>query len=279
MPELPEVETVCHNLRRFILYQKIVSFYHNNLSLRYSWQNNLAKKLSNATVIEIVRRGKYFFWHMDNDYSVICHLGMTGMWSKAENYDDIAVKKHVHIVCELGQKNYVYYHDPRRFGMFIIVKTKDLLQHRALKNIGCDLLSQDFCYDLVINKLGKMTSNIKTALLNQKLFAGVGNIYACEALFVAGINPHTICKNLSKQKIILLIATIKQIITKAISFQGSTISSYKSSDGKSMGSFQNELLVYGKNKLNCDCSKPNHNIVKVFIGGRATYFCPIKQKI
>ena len=269
MPELPEVETTVKGLS-VILNQKISSVKIHTSKLRFKIPNNIINILRNSTISNIRRIAKYIIVDIDKKYSVVIHLGMSGRLKTISS--TYKVIKHDHFVIYFFSKKVLIYNDPRKFGFIDIVKTKDLLKQKYIMNLGIDALSPDLKPQLIFNKISKSEVPIKQILLNQKLIAGIGNIYASEILFDSKISPLTLGKDLEISLIVKLIKSTRKILKKAIKYGGSSIRDYRSTDG-TLGNFQSNFKVYNKEgkKIGGD------EVKKIVQYGRSTFYCPKLQ--
>ncbi len=271
MPELPEVETTCRGISPYIEKQIVTDVTVRNHKLRWPIPNDIADTLSKQQVNKISRRAKYLLFHCDSG-TLIIHLGMSGSLRILDKYEEPA--KHDHVDISIDNGYLLRYTDPRRFGA-ILWTADNVFSHQLLQHLGPEPLSEDFSAQYLIEQTKKRKSSIKTFIMNGKIVVGVGNIYANEALFLAGIHPKTIASQLSNEKIKKLVSAIKQVLTKAIKEGGTTLKDFKKSDGKP-GYFAQHLNVYGRKDLPCyHCS----NTIQMYKElQRATYYCPLCQK-
>ncbi len=270
MPELPEVETTIKGLK-VTQGKKISKILIHTKKLRFKIPNDLKNILLNSKISKIKRIAKYIIIDLDNSYSLIIHLGMSGRLKiKNLNYKII---NHDHFVILLNNRMAIIYNDPRKFGFVDIIKTDKLRNIKYISSLGIDALSKRMNYNYLYNRINKSEVPIKQILLNQKIIAGIGNIYASEILFDCGISPLIHGKDLKISDIIKLIASIRNILKKAIKSGGSSIRDYKSTDG-TLGNFQTNFKVYGKEGEKVG----NKNIVKIVQYGRSTFYCPGIQK-
>jgi len=269
MPELPEVETTIKGLR-VILKQKISNVKIHTLKLRFKIPNNIINILRNSKISNLRRIAKFIIIDLDTDYSLVIHLGMSGRLKIV----DITYKKikHDHFVLYFLSKKILIYHDPRKFGFIDIVKTKDLYKQKYILSLGIDALSPDLTAQMIFKKISKSEVPIKQILLNQKLIAGIGNIYASEILFDSKISPLTLGKDLEISLIVKLIKSIRKILKKAIKYGGSSIRDYRSTDG-TLGNFQSNFKVYNKEGKKIG----NDKVKKIVQYGRSTFYCPKLQ--
>lgn len=271
MPELPEVETVRKILEKDIINKTII-----DIDVRYSKIiQNVSKeefvlKLKNQTFKEIKRKGKYLICIL-NDYYLIIHLRMEGKFFLMH---DEQLNKHDHIIFNFGESQ-LRYNDTRKFGtMHLFDKSIDIYNIYPLNKLGLEPYDNGFNKQYLHKYFSKSTKPIKTTLLDQSIISGLGNIYVDEVLYMCAIHPEEKTKEVSEDKIELIVKNSKIVLDKAINLGGTTIRSFKSSHDIT-GRFQNELLVHTKQV----CSICNTKISKIKVGGRGTYFCENCQKI
>ncbi len=269
MPELPEVETTVKGLS-VILNQKISNVKIHTSKLRFKIPNNITNILRNSKISNLRRIAKFIIIDLNTDYSLVIHLGMSGRLKTVDkSYKRI---KHDHFVIYFLSKKILIYHDPRKFGFIDILKTKNLQKQKYIMTLGVDALSTDLKPLLIFEKICKSEVPIKQILLNQKLIAGIGNIYASEILFDAKISPLTLGKNLKISLIMKLIKSTRKILKKAIKFGGSSIRDYRSIDG-TLGNFQSNFKVYNQEGKKIE----NDKVKKIVQYGRSTFYCPKLQ--
>ncbi len=271
MPELPEVETVKRGLEPVLTGSILTKVILNRPNLRYPFPDNMAQHLEGKRCLGLRRRGKYIWMDMDGDLTLVIHLGMSGSFTINSKQSS----KHDHVIFETNQGDVITYNDPRRFGFMIFVETGNEHHHKAFKNMGEEPLGNHFHGDALRLKLKNKKSPIKTALLDQSVVAGVGNIYACEALYMAGISPLRQSDTLSKTAAQNLTDAIRTVLMAAIESGGSSLRDHKQTDG-TMGYFQHSFKVYGQaGKI---CPETGGEIKKITQSGRSTFYCPAKQK-
>ena len=274
MPELPEVQTVINYLNQTIKGQKIINIeVLAEKMLKNSSEKDFKAILSDSTILDIKRIGKYLIFHLDNGYVMVSHLRMEGKYfvkDKSESVDD----KHIHLIFELSDKN-LCYHDTRKFGTFTIYKTEDFMSSTELIKISMDPLSIDFDGQYLFDKVNKSKKAIKTLLLDQAIVSGIGNIYACEILFSAKVSPYRIGSEVTLEECHLIAKESTRILKLAIENKGTTVSSF-SFDNNHSGTFQKYLNVYGR--ANKDCNECNNLIIKDYLNKRGTYYCSHCQK-
>ena len=279
MPELPEVETVKTQLERSFLNKKIIRSTLYRQDIRFPIPQNFCELTSHTTIKNIRRRSKYIILELDNNYSILLHLGMSGQVLIDLKYEEKMRDKHMHWVCEFDDKSHMIFRAPRRFGVLDIFKTDLEESHKLLKTIGPEPFSNHFNAAYLYEKLQHKKSPIKNAILDQRLVAGVGNIYVSEALYLAGIHPTRKANAISKARIEKLYDAILITLDKAIKSGGSSLKDFKHSDG-SLGYFQNEFQVYDQENNpcgQCDCDG-KFSVNRIIQSGRSTFYCPNKQK-
>lgn len=271
MPELPEVETVKETLKLNILNKQIkdVKVFYDKI-IQNQTKNDFINKLKNQRFLEILRKGKYLIFVLD-DYYLIGHMRMEGKYFLMH---DEEISKHDHIIFDFDDSN-LRYNDTRKFGtMFLYEKNLDIYNLKPLSNVGYEPFDKEMTKEYLFSKINKSNKSIKTLMLDQSIISGLGNIYVDEVMFMCGLHPETPSKNIDVNKCEELIVNSKIVLNKAIALGGTTIRSFKSSHDIS-GRFQNELLVHTKE----NCPKCNSKIKKIRVGGRGTYVCENCQKI
>ena len=274
MPELPEVETVCRALSKVIKNSRIkkIEFYRKDL--RWQVKNNLEVTLKNNIFIDPYRRGKYILIPTNTDKIFLIHLGMSGQ-IRIKKKDIVQKHDHMRMIVENNNKHFVVtYNDSRRFGYIDLFKKKELREHFLLSKIGVEPLGRELTIEYLQNNFKKRVINIKNALIDQKIIAGIGNIYASEILYKAKINPLRKVNSLSQNDLNSIITYTKIILKKSIDVGGTTIRDHMQPDG-SLGYFKQKLQVYGK--VNEKCKTCNSFIVKEVISNRSTFICKYCQ--
>jgi formamidopyrimidine-DNA glycosylase len=275
MPELPEVETVRRGLALKMNGRRIIRAELRRPDLRRPFPAALAARLQGARIGEIGRRGKYLLIELDTDGLLLLHLGMSGRVTASNG--DLPDAPHDHVVLTLDDGTVIRFNDARRFGLLDYVERSDAAQHPLLSGLGPEPLGPEFDSDYLAGALaGKMTP-IKSALLDQRIVAGLGNIYVCEALFRAGISPRRGAASISRTRVERLVAGIKSVLTEAIEAGGSSLRDYVQADGE-LGYFQHRWAVYGHEGdpcPGCDCGGGVRRIVQ---SGRSTFFCAKRQR-
>jgi len=270
MPELPEVETVCRALSKVLTNSRIkkIEFYRKDL--RWQVKDNLEVSLKNNIFIDPYRRGKYILIPTNTDKIFLIHLGMSGQ-IRIKKKDIVQKHDHMRMIVENNNKHFVVtYNDSRRFGYIDLFKKKELREHFLLSKIGVEPLGTELTTEYLQNYFKKRVINIKNALIDQKIIAGIGNIYASEILYKAKINPLRKVNSLSQNDLNSIITFTKIILKRSIDVGGTTIRDHMQPDG-SLGYFKQKLQVYGK--VNEKCKTCNSFIVKEVISNRSTFIC------
>lgn len=270
MPELPEVETTVRALKPKIEKSLIKTFELRNKNLRWPVSSNLAKILISKRVTSLSRRAKYLIVNLDSEYLLI-HLGMSGSLRYLSN--NISPQKHDHWDLCFENGMLLRYTDPRRFGS--IHYTKDFKNHFLIKSLGPEPLSDAFDEYYLYKITRGREVPIKTLIMNSRIVVGIGNIYACEALFDSSIKPTKKAKRITKNDSKALVAAIKKVLEKAIKAGGTTLRDYLNPDN-SPGYFKVELQVYGRGKE--DCLKCGRILKEIRMNNRSTVFCPNCQR-
>jgi formamidopyrimidine-DNA glycosylase len=273
MPELPEVETVCKGLSKSLLGRKFTNINLLRPNLRIPFPENFSTKIINRTIKDITRRAKYIFIHLDNSQVIIMHLGMSGKIIVHPSKQQIL--KHDHAIFTFDDNQELVFNDARRFGLITIADINNLDQHPLFKSLGPEPLTENFNTKYLADKLKTKSIPIKPAIMNNNIVVGVGNIYACESLFISNISPLKAANNLNNVEIKILITNIKQVLLDAIKSGGSSISDYVNAQGE-LGYFQHNFNVY--NKYNHSCKICTSKIARITQCGRSTFYCPTCQK-
>lgn len=273
MPELPEVETVCQGLQQTIAGKRIERVTLFRKDIRIPFPRGFASALEGQKIKQIRRRAKYILVDLANGKTVAAHLGMSGkmLVVPQKSYQK---QVHDHVWWEMSGGLRMVFNDPRRFGLMTLVDTETLEQHELFQHLGPEPLSKDFTPAYLAQKLAARTGPIKTVIMDQELVVGVGNIYACEALFRSHIHPQTPAKKAAKKSEVL-VRHIRDVLNEAITSGGSTLRDYVRSSGDS-GYFQHNFQVYGREKKPCFACKTA--IKRIVQAGRSTFFCPECQK-
>ncbi len=271
MPELPEVETTVRGLALHLEGERIERVALNRPDMRFPFPQNLVQALTGARVTGLGRRAKYGLIHTDRDCTMVFHLGMSGRW----RIDPDSAGKHDHLVIETGSHRFALC-DPRRFGFVDLVDTAAIDSWPAFAAMGPEPLGPDLTTEHLRDALKDRRSSIKAMLLDQRIVAGLGNIYVCEALFRAHIDPRKAAGKVSRPALDRLVPAIRDVLEEAIGHGGSSLRDYAKPDGE-LGYFASRFDVYGREGKPCrpPCTGAVRRIVQ---GGRSTWFCPACQK-
>lgn len=275
MPELPEVETIRRALSQHLPGQRIECIRVRDSRLRSPVdQKRLKRLIVGQPIHEINRRAKYLLIHLANDSDLIIHLGMSGQLLLLR--EALPFEKHDHVIFYFDNDTELRFRDPRRFGLVDAIKSEEFEHDRRFMNLGVEPLEPTTRARLLYERAGHLKKPIKNLLMDASFIVGVGNIYANEALFHAGIHPFTPANHLKSADWQRLLGEVKRVLKKAIQKGGTTLNDFVNSDGE-MGYFQLSLAVYDKEgKL---CSKCKTKIERVVQVGRSTFFCPRCQKL
>ncbi|MDA8637810.1 bifunctional DNA-formamidopyrimidine glycosylase/DNA-(apurinic or apyrimidinic site) lyase [Rhodospirillales bacterium] len=276
MPELPEVETVRQGLIPVLEGRTIARATAYRPDLRFPLPKNLSEAVSGSTVIGIERRAKYLLMRLSGDMILLSHLGMSGRYRV---YTDPApaLEAHDHVEFVTDQGVTIRYNDPRRFGFIDLFSVADALTHKLLAGLGPEPLSNAFDGPELGKRLGDRRTSIKAALLDQRVVAGVGNIYACEALYRAGISPKRMAKTVKGGRADKLALSVRNVLNEAIAAGGSSLRDHRQTSGE-LGYFQHNFAVYGRAGEPCrGCD--GANVVKQIVQtGRSTFYCSTCQR-
>ena len=271
MPELPEVETTVRGLARFLDGQRIERVAVNRPDMRRPFPTDLVQMMTGATVTGLGRRAKYGLIHTDRASTMIFHLGMSGRW----RIDPEEPDKHDHLVIETADHQFALC-DPRRFGWVDLVATDKLDESLSIASLGPEPLGPELTADHLKQAFKSRKQAVKLLLLDQRIVAGLGNIYVCEALYRAGIHPRKAGGKVSKPALVRLIPEIVAVLTQSIEDGGSSLRDYARPDGE-LGYFATRFAVYGREGEPCD-RNDGGTIRRIEQGGRSTWFCPKCQR-
>jgi formamidopyrimidine-DNA glycosylase len=272
MPELPEVETICRNLRPRLCGLRITGIDVFEPRLRSRVGDDFASKLQSRMFLDVERKGKYIVARLDGPEAWIFHLGMSGKLVHVKGKRPR--ERHDHIIARLENGEELRYHDPRRFGLSVIVPAADLDQCGLLKNLGVDPLGSQFNADYLYSIMRKSRRRVRDLLIDQRVVAGLGNIYANEILFRAGVRPMRRAWRISSVLVARITGATPAVLGEAIRLRGTSISDYRDGNDRK-GEFQNYLQVYGREGKGCRaCSGMIKN---VRMGNRSAFYCPTCQ--
>ncbi|MES2440869.1 MAG: bifunctional DNA-formamidopyrimidine glycosylase/DNA-(apurinic or apyrimidinic site) lyase [Verrucomicrobiota bacterium] len=272
MPELPEVETTRRGIEPHVVGRSITEVIIRRHDLRQPIPETLTS-LEGRSIVAVTRRSKYLLLETDARSTILIHLGMSGSLRVIAPSD--AWKKHDHVGITLSSGKQLRFHDPRRFGLVLLLTEADPMSHALLKSLGPEPLESSFTADHLKAACGKRSAAIKLVIMDAKTVVGVGNIYASEALFRAGIRPETAANKLTKPRLVKLVASIREVLSDSIREGGTTLRDFLNSDGEP-GYFKQRLFVYERKGEPCRvCGTPIRHAVT---GQRSTYWCPGCQK-
>lgn len=286
MPELPEVEIVRRGLASAMEGNRFARAELRRADLRYPLPDNFARRLEGASVDALARRGKYLIAHLSSGECLIMHLGMSGRfvidtgarkqpWAFARAKDCDPRHDHVIFIMDGARRARIAFNDPRRFGLMDLVATKALEECRHFKDMGPEPFSNAFSAAGLKDALRHRKTLIKAALLDQRVVAGLGNIYACEALYRARISPRRLAASVAGLRSERLYRAILEVLREAIDAGGSTLRDFASAEG-GLGYFQHRFAVYDREREPCRrCATSVRRLVQ---GGRSTFFCPLCQR-
>lgn len=276
MPELPEVETVRLGIEKALRGQKVVRVEVNRRDLRVVVPEDFEKTLTGSKIESFMRRGKYIIMENDRERFAILHLGMSGRVRIFDPDAQYELQKHDHVVITAQNGVRAVYNDPRRFGFFYTLspqkKWQDVPPFNVMGLEPLDGWSGLHLHD----SLKSRRTPIKTALLDQSVVAGLGNIYVCEALFQAGISPLRIANTLTKDEAKHLAACSIDVLQRAIAAGGSTLKDYQHTNGE-LGYFQQGFVVYGREGDICTSKECEQKIIRIVQAGRSTFYCSVCQ--
>jgi len=292
MPELPEVETVVRGLRPAMEGKRIALAETRRPDLRFPFPANFAERLTGRTVTEVVRRAKYVLIRLDNGETWLAHLGMSGRFTVSpgarassgqagHNSGWALVEKHDHVLVEMADGGRVVFNDARRFGYMDLIPPGGEAESVHLRILGPEPLSDGFTADYFAQTLRGKRSPIKSALLDQRVVAGIGNIYACEALWRAELSPRRSAHTIAGGRAERLVVAVKSVLADAIAAGGSSLRDYVQTDGE-LGYFQHNWGVYGREGEACSAcvaeGRQECGIRRIVQSGRSTFYCPRRQR-
>ncbi|HAY45666.1 MAG TPA: DNA-formamidopyrimidine glycosylase [Gammaproteobacteria bacterium] len=272
MPELPEVETTRSGIEPHILNQVVEGIEVRQRSLRWPIPDELGEVFSGETISEVSRRAKYLLLR-GRQHTLIIHLGMSGSLRVLPSTSEI--KKHDHLDVNFNNGVVLRFHDPRRFGCILYSRNSDLEGHKLLANLGPEPLGDTFSADYLFKRTRKRNVAIKNFIMNGNIVVGVGNIYASEALYMAGIMPGKAARRISKDDCVRLVGEIKTVLSRAIDSGGTTLKDFTNEDGKP-GYFSQQLNIYGR--AGEPCYRCGNSIRSRVLGQRTSYYCAVCQK-
>src|SRR4030081_3571959 len=279
MPELPEVETVRRGLVPRLVGRRIVRLVQRRRDLRVPLPARFAQPVEGRRVLGIDRRAKYLLLRLDDGHTLIAHLGMSGRMTlhDAASAAEHPFERHEHVVMETDEGWQVRFNDARRFGLMLLVADEAIAQHKLFKGLGPEPLDDAFDGAALAGRLKGRRTPIKAALLDQKTLVGVGNIYACEALFLAGISPRRSAHTVQGERADRLVAAIKQVLLRSIDDGGSTLRDHVQPGGE-LGYFQTRFNVYDRFGIVCPTTGCGQTGKALGQSGRSTFYCAHCQR-
>ena len=282
MPELPEVETVRRGLAPVMEGAVIARADVNRPDLRWPFPPEMAARLTGRQVLGLRRRSKYILADLDSGETLLIHLGMSGRMLISGDplgqfvHDHPAPEKHDHVVLHMDNGARVTFNDPRRFGAMDLLDTATADQHKLLAVLGPEPLGNAFNEDVLVQAFKGKASPVKSALLDQRIVAGLGNIYVCEALFRAGVSPRRKAGNISQARVRALVPIIREVLSDAIAAGGSSLRDFRQADGE-LGYFQHSFDVYGREGQPCRTPGCTGTVQRIVQSGRSSFFCALCQ--
>ena len=281
MPELPEVETVRRGLLPVLQGHVIAAAQVNRPDLRFALPQNMAARLTGQTVLSLRRRSKYILADLSSQETLLIHLGMSGRMLISGailgefHHDHPAPQKHDHVILTMSNGTQITFNDARRFGAMDLMPTATWAAHKLLTDLGPEPLGNVFNESYLVQRLKSRQTPIKSALLDQSIVAGLGNIYVCEVLHRARIAPNRLAGTLTPQDIAQIVPIIRTVLTEAIEAGGSSLRDYRQTDGE-LGYFQHTFRVYDREGEACHtCQTP---IARLVQSGRSSFYCPSCQR-
>ena len=279
MPELPEVETVARGLRATLEGHRIVAVAQNRPDLRVPFPAGLPGRLTGRRIVHIGRRAKYLLLRLDDGQVLVVHLGMSGRF--VIHHQPTVASPHDHLVLTADDGVVYVLNDPRRFGLVALAEQAGLEDHPLFAGLGPEPLGNAFNGKVLAAALAGKATPIKSALLDQRVVAGLGNIYVCEALFAAGISPLRLAGSIGRARAERLVRSIRTVLDAAIAAGGSSLRDFVHHDGE-LGYFQHLFTVYGRTGKpcpGCDCDvAETGGIARITQAGRSTFYCPRRQR-
>ncbi len=296
MPELPEVETVRNGLHPHMVGAKIIRVEQRRENLRFAFPPDFCQRLTGATVTKLERRAKYLLAYLSNDDVLVMHLGMSGRFSILESGAvptspdpqnsgfvtpaSQSYQKHDHVILHLSNGTEIRYNDARRFGFMLLIERDGLEQHKFFAKLGVEPLGKSLTPQYLRQAAKNKKSSLKTFLLDQRIIAGLGNIYVCEVLYRTKLSPFDPASILAEPQntatVSLLIKTVRSVLKDAIEAGGSTLKDHRQTDG-SLGYFQHSFQVYGREDKPCLKKGCKNVVYREQQNGRSTFYCPSCQ--
>ena len=283
MPELPEVETVKAGIAPVMEGHVIARADVNRPDLRWPFPDRMSERLTGKRVLGLRRRSKYILVDLESAETLLIHLGMSGrMLISGHIVGDFhhphpAPAKHDHVVFHMDDGARITFNDARRFGAMDLMETAAQDDHWLIRDLGPEPLGNAFNESYLIERLKGRNTPIKSALLDQRIVSGLGNIYVCEVLFRAGIHPARKAGRISAARVAILVPLIRDVLSEAIAAGGSSLRDYRQSDGE-LGYFQHVFQVYDREGAPCVTHGCDRTITRIVQSGRSSFFCPQCQR-
>src|SRR5579885_2961195 len=274
MPAPAAVETVRRGLALKMSGRRIVSAQLRRADLRRPFPPELAERLGGAAIGSLGRRGKYILIELGEDGLLLLHLGMSGRITASDAATPPA--PHDHVVLTLDDGTVVTFNDPRRFGLVDYLRRSEVLRHPLLSGLGPEPLGPDFTAVYLAKKLAGRTMAVKSALLDQRIVAGLGNIYVCEALYRARLSPRRLAGTINRGRAERLVAAIRTVLEEAIAAGGSSLRDYVQTNGE-LGYFQHRWAVYGREGEPCPGGTGREGVRRIVQAGRSMRRTPSRQ--
>jgi formamidopyrimidine-DNA glycosylase len=278
MPELPEVETIRRGLQPVLEGRKLARVVLNRADLRIPFPERFAERLTGRRIERLSRRAKYLLGHCDDGTVLIVHLGMSGRLTVEGNAQAPAPRgPHDHVILETDAGTRLVFHDHRRFGLMTLAREEELPRHPLLKDLGLEPLSPAFTPEALAARLDGRRTPLKSALIDQHVIAGLGNIYASEALHRAQLSPRRRAATLTDSRAVRLVCAIRAVLEEAIAAGGSSLRDYVHADGE-LGLFQHRFAVYDREGEPCSTAGCGAKIRRLVQSNRSTFYCPRCQR-
>ncbi|WP_298677044.1 bifunctional DNA-formamidopyrimidine glycosylase/DNA-(apurinic or apyrimidinic site) lyase [uncultured Lentibacter sp.] len=283
MPELPEVETVKRGLAPSMEGAQIEAVDVNRPDLRWPFPKQMAARLAGQTVLRLRRRSKYILADLSSGESLLVHLGMSGRMTVSGDplgqfvHEHPQLEKHDHVVFWMAGGARIAFNDPRRFGAMDLLPTETAQEHPLLAKLGPEPLGNDFSEAYLAQALSGRRTPMKTALLDQRIIAGLGNIYVCEVLHKTGISPLRQAGKVSAARLAKVVPAVREVLEAAIAAGGSSLKDFKQASGE-LGYFQHQFQVYDRAGGACRTAGCEGVVARIVQAGRSTYYCPVCQR-
>jgi formamidopyrimidine-DNA glycosylase len=277
MPELPEVETVCRGLRPVLEGHRLERVIARRPDLRFPLPDGFGQRLTGRRVTRVGRRAKFMLITLDDGWVVIGHLGMSGRMRIFDKPPLPPEEPHDHVILETDTGAVIRFNDPRRFGFLDLVEEAALAENRFLAGLGPEPLDAAFDALELARRLAGKATPLKAALLDQRVVAGLGNIYVSEALHMAGLSPKRKAGTVGPARAGRLVEAIKAVLERAIAAGGSSLRDHRQTNGE-LGYFQHDFQVYGREGEACPRCGQAHAVKRLVQSGRSTFFCSHCQR-